>query len=173
MRFALDSLSTASKKDLASSTTLMKNELFSPKFIQSKSRSKVSIVIGIPTIKREKTSYLLETLKSLLDSMNDLEKSDILVVVLIAEIDDQNFIQNTIEQINKAYGIEVESGLFDIIVPPNEFYPDFSKIRRDKVFNDSAERVKWRTKQNYDFSYLMSYAQKRGNYYLQVRTYKK
>jgi hypothetical protein len=62
----------------------------------------------------------------------------------------------------------MDSGLLDVIVPPTEFYPDFSHTLPDPVFNDSAERVKWRTKQNYDFAYLMAYAQKRGRYYLQV-----
>jgi alpha-1,3-mannosylglycoprotein beta-1,4-N-acetylglucosaminyltransferase A/B len=66
------------------------------------------------------------------------------------------------------YKFEVDSGLFDIIVPPSEFYPDFSKLSPDRVFNDSAIRVKWRTKQNYDFSYLMMYAQRRAKYYLQL-----
>ena len=59
--------------------------LVQPKFKQSKNRF-TTMVIGIPTIKREKTSYLLETLKSLFDSMNDLEKSEVLVVVMIAEV---------------------------------------------------------------------------------------
>lgn len=66
---------------------------------------------------------------------------------------------------------ELDSGLLDVIVPPAEFYPDLAHLmRHDKVFNDSAERVKWRTKQNYDFAYLMAYAQKRGKYYLQVNS---
>ena len=69
----------------------------------------------------------------------------------------------------KIYKSEVDSGLLDIIVPPKEFYPpNLDTLGYDKVFNDSNERVKWRTKQNYDFSYLMTYAQKRGSYYLQV-----
>ena len=59
--------------------------LIQPKFKLSKGRT-ASIVIGVPTIKREKTSYLLETLKSLFDAMNDLEKTDALVVVMIAEV---------------------------------------------------------------------------------------
>lgn len=56
-----------------------------PKFKLSKNRF-ASIVIGIPTIKRDKTSYLLETLKSLLDAMNDLEKTEALIVVFIPEV---------------------------------------------------------------------------------------
>ncbi len=36
------------------------------------------------------------------------------------------------------------------------------------MFQDQPSRVKWRTKQNYDYSYLMTYCQKRGKYYLQI-----
>ncbi len=62
-----------------------KSNLIQPKFKLSRNRF-ASIVIGVPTIKREKTSYLLETLKSLFDAMNELEKTDALVVVMIAEV---------------------------------------------------------------------------------------
>lgn len=144
-----------------------KSHLIQPKFKLTKNRF-ASIVIGIPTIKREKTSYLLETLKSLFDAMNELEKSEALIVVMIAEMDDQAFVQNTIELVTKEFKFETETGLLEIIVPTSEFYPDLSKIGHDVVFHDSNARVKWRTKQNYDFSYLMTYAQKRGKYYLQI-----
>ena len=62
-----------------------RSDLIQPQFKLSRNRF-ASIVIGVPTIKREKTSYLLETLKSLFDAMNDLEKSEALVVVMIAEV---------------------------------------------------------------------------------------
>jgi alpha-1,3-mannosylglycoprotein beta-1,4-N-acetylglucosaminyltransferase A/B len=138
-----------------------------PKFKLTKSRYG-PIVIGIPTIKREKTSYLVETLKSLFDSMNDLEKNEALVIVMIAEFEDSDYIQETIELLTKIYKDEVDSGLLEIIVPPAEFYPNLDSLGFDRVFNDSSERVKWRTKQNYDFSYLMTYAQNRGDFYLQL-----
>ena len=144
-----------------------KTHLVQPKFKLSKNRE-ATIAIGIPTIKREKTSYLLETVKSVLDAMNELEKSDALIVIMIATFDDERYIQATIESLSKEFKYELDSGLLEIIVPPNEFYPDFTKIEKDKVFNDSNDRVKWRTKQNYDFSYLMTYGQKRSKYYLQV-----
>lgn len=56
-----------------------------PKFKQSKNRFG-SIVIGIPTIKREKASYLLETLKSVFDAMSDEEKNEAVVVIFIPEV---------------------------------------------------------------------------------------
>lgn len=46
----------------------------------------VSIVLGVPTVKRESQSYLLPTLASLIDSMTDEEKSISLIVVFIAEV---------------------------------------------------------------------------------------
>ena len=36
------------------------------------------------------------------------------------------------------------------------------------TFNDPPERVKWRTKQNLDYSYLMMYAQNRARFYCQL-----
>jgi alpha-1,3-mannosylglycoprotein beta-1,4-N-acetylglucosaminyltransferase A/B len=70
--------------------------------------------------------------------------------------------------LNLAFKFEIEFGLIEILVPPVEFYPDFKLIKNDKIFNDSIDRVKWRTKQNLDYSYLMSFCSKRGKYYLQL-----
>lgn len=46
----------------------------------------MSIVIGVPTIKREKTSYLTKTLASLIADLNQEESDDCLIVVFIAEV---------------------------------------------------------------------------------------
>jgi alpha-1,3-mannosylglycoprotein beta-1,4-N-acetylglucosaminyltransferase A/B len=85
---------------------------------------------------------------------------------------DNDFVQKTIANINLAFKKELDNGFMDIIVPPNEFYPDLERIASQSVgkntFNDPYERIKWRTKQNYDFSFLMSYSLKRGMYYLQL-----
>ncbi|CAF4779550.1 unnamed protein product, partial [Rotaria magnacalcarata] len=50
--------------------------------------------------------------------------------------------------------------------PPLEYYPEFDKLALS--LNDDKERVKWRTKQNYDFTYLMMYSSNRGKYYIQL-----
>ena len=56
-----------------------------PLYKQSNSRQ-ATIAIGVPTIKRPKTSYLLETIKSLIYSMNDFEQTDALIVIMIGEV---------------------------------------------------------------------------------------
>lgn len=57
-----------------------------PAFVQSKGRTGVSMVLGVPTVKREVQSYLMATLKNLLDRMNSVETADTLIIVLIAEV---------------------------------------------------------------------------------------
>lgn len=46
----------------------------------------VSMVLGIPTVRREVQSYLLATLQNLIDSMSEEEAADSLLVIFIAEV---------------------------------------------------------------------------------------
>ncbi|XP_039194853.1 alpha-1,3-mannosyl-glycoprotein 4-beta-N-acetylglucosaminyltransferase-like protein MGAT4D isoform X6 [Crotalus tigris] len=68
--------------------------------------------------------------------------------------------------IKRSFPNEVLSGALEIISPHESFYPDFSNLK--ETFGDSKERVRWRTKQNLDYSFLMMYAQQKGMYYLQL-----
>lgn len=86
------------------------------------------------------------------------------------KLDDDRFVNETIDKLFSNYKRHLYSGLLDIIQPAKIFYPNLNveSKNRDFVFNDSAQRIKWRKKQNYDVSYLMNYAKDRGVYYLQV-----
>ena len=64
------------------------------------------------------------------------------------------------------FGDSIRSGLLEIISPPPSFYPDLNELR--VTLNDPIERIKWRTKQNLDYAFLMMYAQSRGTYYVQL-----
>lgn len=44
------------------------------------------MVMGIPTVKREKQSYLLNTLSSLLFSLTQTHRQELLIIVFIAEV---------------------------------------------------------------------------------------
>lgn len=46
----------------------------------------VSVIMGVPTVKREVQSYLLSTLQNLIESMSPQEQDDSVIVVLIAEV---------------------------------------------------------------------------------------
>lgn len=46
----------------------------------------VSIVMGVPSVKREVHSYLTDTLSSLMSELSPAEKDDCVIVVFIAEV---------------------------------------------------------------------------------------
>lgn len=56
------------------------------RYLLSKGRNGVSVVLGIPTVKREKQSYLMDTLQNLVEGMSNKEAEDSLLVVFIAEV---------------------------------------------------------------------------------------
>lgn len=58
------------------------------RYLLSKGRNGVSVVLGVPTVKREKQSYLMDTLQNLVEGMSSKEAEDALLVVFIAEVSD-------------------------------------------------------------------------------------
>jgi alpha-1,3-mannosylglycoprotein beta-1,4-N-acetylglucosaminyltransferase A/B len=148
-----------------------KHDMLSPSFHRQTTnlnylRTNVSFILGIPTVKRDKQSYLIETIKSLIDNLNNDDIERLLIVIFIAEPFDIEYVRTTAHQLEKLYDKYIENGLIEIISPPIEFYPDFDQLKLS--LNDDKQRVKWRTKQNYDFTYLMMYSSIRGKYYIQL-----
>ena len=60
----------------------------------------------------------------------------------------------------------IEDGTVLIKYPAKEYYPDMDKLKR--TFNDSLERVRWRSKQNLDYAFLMECSLDLSDYYLQL-----
>ncbi len=80
-----------------------------------------------------------------------------------------NWIVNTTVELKKRYKKEINSGLMDIIIPPETYYPNYlEKTLKDPIFNDSKERIIWRQNQNLDVCFLMAYCKERGRYYLNL-----
>lgn len=131
-----------------------------PAFLQSKNRQGVSIVFGIPTVKRDKQSYLLETVDNLIANMDEEEQNETMIVIFIGETE-QEYVNQVANSINTRFPTFLESGFIEIIAPAASYYPDMHRLRQ--TLNDSVERVKWRSKQNLDFAYLMAYTQPKGN----------
>ncbi|KAM6952691.1 alpha-1,3-mannosyl-glycoprotein 4-beta-N-acetylglucosaminyltransferase B-like isoform 2-T2 [Lycodopsis pacificus] len=136
-----------------------------PNIVLGQGRHGVSMVLGIPTVKREKQSYLVSTLSSLLYSLTSLQQQDLLIIVFVAETD-SDYVGSIAENVRKNFPKEVRSGLLEVVSPSQYYYPNFTSLR--ETFGDSKDRVKWRTKQNLDFSFLMLYAQDKGTYYVQL-----
>ncbi|XP_066863237.1 alpha-1,3-mannosyl-glycoprotein 4-beta-N-acetylglucosaminyltransferase A isoform X2 [Kogia breviceps] len=128
-------------------------------------RTGVSIVMGVPTVKREVKSYLIETLHSLIDNLYPEEKLDCVIVVFVGETD-IDYVNGVVANLEKEFSKEISSGLVEIISPPESYYPDLTNLK--ETFGDSKERIRWRTKQNLDYCFLMMYAQEKGTYYIQL-----
>ncbi|KAF4801448.1 Calmegin [Turdus rufiventris] len=142
---------------------LQENEdAVSPNVIFGQQRTGVSLVMGIPTVKREKKNYLIDTLHSLLYQLSEEQKEDCIIIIFIAEVDEM-YVKSVAESVKTR---EIQSGVLEVISPPASYYPDFSNLK--KTFGDSEDRVRWRTKQNLDYSFLMLYAQPKGTFYLQL-----
>ncbi|KAK3597450.1 hypothetical protein CHS0354_041863 [Potamilus streckersoni] len=137
-----------------------------PAYRLSRNRFGASIVLGIPTIRREGVSYLCQTVQSLIDGMTEEEQIQCLIVVFVAEPWDKTYIQEVGDTIQSQFPESVNKGLVEVVGPPAEFYPDMNNLKI--TFGDTRERVKWRTKQNLDFCFLMLYARTRGIYYVQL-----
>lgn len=138
---------------------------FNPAFKISRSRSHVSMVLGIPTVKRQYQSYLVTTLQSVLENMTVEEMADTLIIIFIAETDPDSVFQIS-SDVQKQFHKHLESGLMEVISPPAEYYPDMAGLK--KTLGDDMERVTWRSKQSLDFSFLMMYAKNRGTFYVQL-----
>lgn len=121
------------------------------------------LTIGIPSIDRPKQKYLHKTLKSLVVNLDNGDKNNVIIIVLIADTDHHLQVKRANETMLH-FLQEVKSGLILLIQSVSDFYPDTRIIRR--TFNDSLDRVKWRSKQVLDFAFLFSCAQDISEYFL-------
>lgn len=136
-----------------------------PAFLMSRGRQTVQTVLGVPTVKREKQSYLMSTLHNLITNMEEEEQNETMIVVFVGETDIE-YVQLIAKQIEVRFSQYVESGLIEVLSPPATYYPNMEKLKI--TLNDSPERVRWRSKQNLDFAFLMAYAQPKATFYVQL-----
>ncbi|CAH0716337.1 unnamed protein product, partial [Brenthis ino] len=136
-----------------------------PAYHMTAGRKLADVVIGIPTVKRDKESYLMVTLTHLIHGLTAKDINNTLIVVYVGETD-LEYVLDIARQIEIMFPHHVESGLIEVISPSPSYYPDLEKI--PETLGDSHKRVKWRTKQNLDTIYLMAYAQSKGTFYLML-----
>lgn len=68
----------------------------------------VSLAFGVPTIKRYKATYVLDTIQSLVKGISDEERRDCIIIIFIAEIDDKLFVKNLIDQLRQRYSLAID-----------------------------------------------------------------
>lgn len=97
--------------------------------------------------------------------MDEEEQNDTLIVVFVGETN-LEYVHDIAKQIQLRFGEYCDNGIIEVISPPASYYPNMDKLRI--TLNDPMERVKWRSKQNLDFAFLMAYSQIKATFYVQL-----
>ncbi|XP_046545884.1 alpha-1,3-mannosyl-glycoprotein 4-beta-N-acetylglucosaminyltransferase C-like, partial [Haliotis rubra] len=123
------------------------------------------LTIGIPTVCRENGTYLLSTLQSLIDHSTETDRQNTTIVI---SVNDHNatYISELKHSLTDEFSAYVLNGFIHVITPPDSYYPPLDSLR--STFGDAEYRVKWRSKQNLDYAFLMNYAKGLSEYYLQL-----
>lgn len=122
--------------------------------------------MAIPTISRPHgLAYIQATLDSLLKNSNETEQQSVMIVILLADFNETSRTHLNGKLVTR-YRKFFDSGLMQTIQAPRSFYPSFEKLKQ--TYNHDLSTVKWRSKQNFDYAFMMEYAQSLSDYYLQL-----
>ncbi|XP_053106851.1 alpha-1,6-mannosyl-glycoprotein 4-beta-N-acetylglucosaminyltransferase-like [Hemicordylus capensis] len=123
------------------------------------------LTVGLCSVKRKRENYLLETLRSVFEQSTQEELKEMVVVVHLAD-PDQEWNNQVVENIGRRFALQLLLGHLLVIHAPFEHYPPLEGLKRN--FNDAEERVRFRSKQNVDYAYLMNFAANLSTYYLMI-----
>lgn len=94
------------------------------------------------------------------------DKKEMITIVIFMADPDESWNNRTANEIHTEFKLFIESGLIHIIIAPQNMYPNLETLKKTK--HDSVDRVRWRSKQNVDFAFLMMYCEKLNKYYIQL-----
>ena len=112
---------------------------------------------GVPTVKRDLESYLMNTLKSLFEGT--IPQDSFAIIIYVGDLD-QAYVHKIGLEISSTFSTQFNAGQIEVISPSENYYShfedEFDKLPRDviffKTFGDTPERIKWRQKQNLGIS---------------------
>ncbi|XP_066927327.1 alpha-1,3-mannosyl-glycoprotein 4-beta-N-acetylglucosaminyltransferase A-like [Clytia hemisphaerica] len=130
---------------------------------------KAPLLIGIPTVyrsyKNKTTFYLDRTIKSLIEPLSKEDKRQVNILVVLADTE-ENKKRFIYQKLNDLFPNEIRSGLIGMIGIPKRFYLPLHDLT--PTFNDTSERMYWRSKQSLDYAFIFQYVQNLCDYYLQI-----
>lgn len=135
----------------------------------------VRLCVGFSTVSRKK-DYVLDTVGVMLGLKEDAEKGSVItpaeraMVVTVAHLADFNtqWVQRISDKLQADYSGLVDEGQFHVIHAPEDRYPPLDFCPPFCSYKDEPKRVRWRSKQNIDYAFLMYYAAPLAPYYLQI-----
>ncbi|XP_078053976.1 alpha-1,3-mannosyl-glycoprotein 4-beta-N-acetylglucosaminyltransferase C-like [Mustelus asterias] len=123
------------------------------------------LAVGLSSVKRKRGNYLLETLKSIFEQSSNEELTEMVVVVHLADFD-MIWNAQVVQDISRKFAHHIISGHLVIIHAPELYYPPLKGLKRN--YNDPADRVTFRSKQNVDYAFLLNFCANLSDYYLML-----
>ncbi|XP_006275828.1 alpha-1,6-mannosyl-glycoprotein 4-beta-N-acetylglucosaminyltransferase-like [Alligator mississippiensis] len=123
------------------------------------------LTVGLSSVKRKRGHYLLDTLTSIFEQSTNEELNQMVVVVHLAD-SDMEWNVKVAKDITTKFPHHLLASRLLVIHAPQDFYPALEGLKRN--YNDPEDRVKFRSKQNVDYAYLLSFAANLSTYYLMI-----
>ncbi|XP_069731735.1 alpha-1,6-mannosyl-glycoprotein 4-beta-N-acetylglucosaminyltransferase-like isoform X2 [Phaenicophaeus curvirostris] len=131
----------------------------------SLSPQKKFLAVGLASVRRPRGYYLPATLQSLFTQSTEEELQEMVVVVHLADKDPSWNVRVAADLTHK-FAHHIHLGRLLLIHVPHEFYPTLEGLKRN--YNDPEERVRFRSKQNVDYAFLLAFAANLSSYYLMI-----
>ncbi|XP_056907117.1 alpha-1,3-mannosyl-glycoprotein 4-beta-N-acetylglucosaminyltransferase C-like [Takifugu flavidus] len=123
------------------------------------------LTIGLSSVKRKRGNYLLETIKSIFDQSSYEELKEIVVVVHLADFD-LVWCENLVQEITRKFPHHIIAGRLLVIQAPEQYYPSLEGLKRN--YNDPEDRVRFRSKQNVDYAFLLNFCTNLSHFYIML-----
>ncbi|XP_049579675.1 alpha-1,3-mannosyl-glycoprotein 4-beta-N-acetylglucosaminyltransferase C [Syngnathus scovelli] len=123
------------------------------------------LTIGLSSVKRKRGNYLLETIKSIFDQSSYEELKEIVVVVHLADFDSV-WCENLLQEISRKFSHHIIAGRLLVIQAPEDYYPSLDGLKRN--YNDPEDRVRFRSKQNVDYAFLLNFCTNLSDFYMML-----
>ncbi|XP_029438894.1 alpha-1,6-mannosyl-glycoprotein 4-beta-N-acetylglucosaminyltransferase-like [Rhinatrema bivittatum] len=131
----------------------------------SRPSAKRYMAIGISSIKRQKENYLMDTIQSIFDQSDQEELEELLLVIYLADYN-ASVSRETAKEIEIKFKLHIAAGHMIVISCSLDSYPTLEGLKRN--FNDAEDRVKYRSKQNVDYAFLINFCANLSRYYLML-----
>ncbi|XP_078452869.1 alpha-1,3-mannosyl-glycoprotein 4-beta-N-acetylglucosaminyltransferase C-like [Lampetra fluviatilis] len=160
--------SSQSKQDKAASPILLFN--YTSLFFTNITKNivlteKKFLAIGLCSVKRKHEPYLIDTLRSIFEQSSSTELQQMVVVVHLCDFN-MAWCEMTARLITKMFPSHVLAKRLLLIHAPEEIYPSLEGLKAN--YNDPPDRVRFRSKQNADYSFLLSFCASLADYYLML-----
>ncbi|NXX42371.1 MGT4C acetylglucosaminyltransferase, partial [Tricholaema leucomelas] len=123
------------------------------------------LAVGLASVRRPRGFYLPDTLQSLFSQSTEEELRELVVVVHLADAD-PSWNRQVAASLARSFAGRILRGQLLLIHAPRRSYPSLEGLKRN--YNDPEERVRFRSKQNLDYAFLLAFAANLSSYYLMI-----